>query len=252
MIDAHSAFLQHVADGRLLDVEDLAADRQQRLELRVARQLGRAERGVALDDEQLAAFDVVAAAVGQLGRQRATTPSAFLRRWMSFADARRRASAARRRPSPGRRAPAPSRPRLVEVRNAFSSLGTTLATIRVAADVPSTSLVWPSNCGSASRTVTTAVRPSRTSSLMTSSSPALQQPRVAVSTFVERLGQRRARSPATWVPPLGVAMMLTNERTLGVVARAPAQRDVDVQLALDVLRASCGPASSSTGTVSVK
>ena len=71
MIDAHSAFCSISPDGLLLGVEDLAADRQQRLELRVAGQLGRAERGVALDDEQLAAVDVVAAAVGQLGRQRA-------------------------------------------------------------------------------------------------------------------------------------------------------------------------------------
>ena len=61
--------LEHVGQRRLLHVEDLAADRQQRLELRVARQLGGAERGVALDDEQLAAV-VGAAAVDQLGRER--------------------------------------------------------------------------------------------------------------------------------------------------------------------------------------
>ena len=62
--------LEHVADGGLLDVQDLAPDRQQRLELRVAGQLGRAERRVALDDEQLGAVDVVGPAVGELGRQR--------------------------------------------------------------------------------------------------------------------------------------------------------------------------------------
>ena len=62
--------LQHVRHGRLLDVEDLAADRQQRLELGVPGELGGAERGVALDDEQLAALHVVAAAVGELGGQR--------------------------------------------------------------------------------------------------------------------------------------------------------------------------------------
>ena len=61
--------LEHVGDRGLLDVEDLAADRQQRLELRVAGQLGGAERRVALDDEQLGAV-VAGAAVGQLGRQR--------------------------------------------------------------------------------------------------------------------------------------------------------------------------------------
>ena len=47
--------LEHVGQRGLLHVEDLAADRQQRLELRVPGQLGGAERGVALDDEQLAA-----------------------------------------------------------------------------------------------------------------------------------------------------------------------------------------------------
>ena len=62
--------LQHVADRGLLDVEDLAADRQQGLELGVPGQLGRTECRVALHDEQLGPVDVVAAAVDQLGRQR--------------------------------------------------------------------------------------------------------------------------------------------------------------------------------------
>lgn len=61
--------LEHVAHRRLLDVEDLAADRQQRLELRVAGELGGAERGVALHDEQLGAV-VGGPAVGELGGQR--------------------------------------------------------------------------------------------------------------------------------------------------------------------------------------
>jgi len=47
--------VQHVRDRGPLDVEDLAADRQQRLELGVARALGGAQRGVAFDDEQLTA-----------------------------------------------------------------------------------------------------------------------------------------------------------------------------------------------------
>ena len=84
--------------------------------------------------------------------------------------------------------------------------------MRVAAGVPSTSLVWPSNCGSASRTVTTAVRPSRTSSLMTSSSLA-RSTRLARSCSLNVLVSARS-NPATWVPPLGVAMMLTNDRTV--------------------------------------
>ena len=60
---------QHVADRGLLHVEDLAAQGQQRLELALARQLRGAQRRIALDDEQLSAIDVFAAAIGQLGWQ---------------------------------------------------------------------------------------------------------------------------------------------------------------------------------------
>ena len=45
--------LQHPVDAGLLDVEDLAADRQDRLDPRVAALLGRAAGRVALDDEEL-------------------------------------------------------------------------------------------------------------------------------------------------------------------------------------------------------
>src|SRR3954451_14594446 len=48
------------------DVEDLAADGEDRLSLAVARLLGRAAGAVALDDEQLGPFGVVATAVGEL------------------------------------------------------------------------------------------------------------------------------------------------------------------------------------------
>ena len=60
---------QHVGLGGLLHVEDLAADRQERLELGVAGVLGGSQGGVTLDDEQLGGGDIVAAAVGELGRQ---------------------------------------------------------------------------------------------------------------------------------------------------------------------------------------
>ena len=61
--------LQHVGERGLLHVEDLAADRQQRLELGVPGVLRGAEGRVALDDEQLAPV-VGRPAVDQLGRQR--------------------------------------------------------------------------------------------------------------------------------------------------------------------------------------
>ena len=60
---------QHVGDRRLLHVENLAADGQQRLVFAVARAPGGAERGIALDDEQLAAGDVAGSAVHELRRQ---------------------------------------------------------------------------------------------------------------------------------------------------------------------------------------
>ena len=75
--------LEHVADGRLLDVENLAPDRQERLELARTGELGGAERAVALDDEELGALDVTASTVGELGRQDDVS-SAFLRRCSSL------------------------------------------------------------------------------------------------------------------------------------------------------------------------
>ena len=62
--------LQHLVDARLLDVEDLAAQREHRLGRAIAALLGRAARGVALDDEQLGQRGVAHGAVGELARQR--------------------------------------------------------------------------------------------------------------------------------------------------------------------------------------
>ena len=97
-----------------------------------------------------------------------------------------------------------------EVRNPVSSFSTILVASRVTGGVPRTSLVWPSNWGSASRTVTTAVRPSSTSSLVTSS---LARSRRVPSSDRAKARTRPRSKPVTWVPPLEVAMMLTNEAT---------------------------------------
>ena len=101
--------------------------------------------------------------------------------------------------------------RLVEVRNFLSSAATTLRTTVRAAGVPRISLVWPSNCGSASRTVTTPVMPSSTSSLITSSSLTLR----TLAAFIDSLKVlvSACSKPLTWVPPLGVAITLTNDRS---------------------------------------
>ena len=122
-------------------------------------------------------------------------------------------------------------PRTRPSRKLPSSDETTCPTIRDAAGVPSTSLVWPSNCGSGSRTEITTVRPSSTSSLTTGSSAALSN-LVAFSCSLTVLSSARS-NPVTCVPPLGVAITLTNDLVIGVVAAVPAQRDVDGQVSLD-------------------
>ncbi len=60
---------QHLLQPRLLDVEDLALQRQDRLEAAVAALLGRAAGGVALDQEDLGLRRVLLLAIGQLARQ---------------------------------------------------------------------------------------------------------------------------------------------------------------------------------------
>ena len=129
----------------------------------------------------------------------------------------------------------------------FIFSATTAETIRVAAAVPSTSFVWPSNCGSDIRTVTTAVSPSRTSSLMTSAS-------LLDKVFVERSASfttfTKARSkPTTWVPPLGVAMMFTNERCV-VSKPLPHFIAISTSISRSTSVETMWPLSSRTGTVS--
>ena len=59
----------HLVGRRAGDVEDLAAQRQDRLGLAVARLLGRAAGAVALDEEDLGAGGAVAGAIGELAGQ---------------------------------------------------------------------------------------------------------------------------------------------------------------------------------------
>ena len=66
-----------LVEARLLDVEELAAERQDRLEAAVAALLGRATGRVALDDVQLAARGIALLAVGELARQRQAVEGAL-------------------------------------------------------------------------------------------------------------------------------------------------------------------------------
>jgi hypothetical protein len=62
----HLDVLEHLVETGSFDVEDLAADGQDRLDARVTRVDGGTAGGVTLDDEQLALVGVAAAAVLQL------------------------------------------------------------------------------------------------------------------------------------------------------------------------------------------
>ena len=61
---------QHLVEARPLDIEDLAAQRQHRLEGAVARLLGAAAGAIALDQEQLGLGGIALLAVGELAGQR--------------------------------------------------------------------------------------------------------------------------------------------------------------------------------------
>ena len=211
MIEAHSAFFSMSPTEAFWTLRILPRIGSSAWNSESRAQLGGAERGVALDDEQLGALVVVGRQSAQLGGQRGglqgvlaalgllvlaggdagswTAPTTFSMTSLAWAFSAR----------------------LVEVRNFLSSADTTLRTTLRAAGVPRISLVWPSNCGSASRTVTTAVSPSSTSSLTTSSSLTLSALVVRITSLNVLVSA--ASKPLTWVPPLGVAMTLTNERS---------------------------------------
>ena len=72
-----SSLLEHLVEARLLDVEDLALDREDRLEAPVAPLLGRAAGRLALDDVDLAQRRVALLAVGELAGQAAAVERAL-------------------------------------------------------------------------------------------------------------------------------------------------------------------------------
>src|SRR6266511_841219 len=69
--------LKHLVDAALLDVDDLAAKRQDRLSVAVAGLLRRAAGRVALDDEELCQRGIANRAVGELPRQRRVLEGRF-------------------------------------------------------------------------------------------------------------------------------------------------------------------------------
>ena len=149
---------EHLVEARLLDVEHLAEHGQDGLEAAVAALLGRATGRVALDDVELAALRVALLAVGELAGQ-ATPPG----RSCGYQVARLAGGFARARGGE----------RLVDDASAVARVlieilarpsVTAAWTWPLTSALPSLALVCPSNWGSVSLTLMTAVRPSRTSS----------------------------------------------------------------------------------------
>src|SRR5690606_10031489 len=68
---------EHLVEARALDVEDLAAEREDRLRAAMAALLGRAAGRITLDDVELADRGVLALAVGELARERARVEGAL-------------------------------------------------------------------------------------------------------------------------------------------------------------------------------
>src|SRR5207253_4297822 len=69
---------EDLVDARLLDVQDLASQREDRLEAAVAALLGRAARRVALDQVELGEPGVADTAVGQFAGEQPAFEAAFL------------------------------------------------------------------------------------------------------------------------------------------------------------------------------
>ncbi len=77
--------LEHLVEPRFLDVDQLAANRQDRLVTPVASLFGRAAGGIALDDVKFGQFRIALRTIGQFSRQTAAGQRAFADRFTRFA-----------------------------------------------------------------------------------------------------------------------------------------------------------------------
>ena len=155
-----SALPSALVHARLFHVQDLAAQRQDRLEMAVAAGFRAAACGVALHQEDLTLAGIALRAVRQLAGQRRR----FERRLAAGQVARLARRFARTRRPPGT-CPAPRAPLRDSLQNRSPAFRQTRpSTSGRTSELPSFVLVCPSNCGSTSFTDTMAARPSRTSS----------------------------------------------------------------------------------------
>ena len=141
--------------------------------------------------------------------------------------------------------------RFGESNRSVSALVSTCRTMARTAGVPSTSFVWPSNCGSGRRTVSTAVSPASTSSFSSFSFAPTLSRRAAASTWVFSTAKRPVSKPCAWVPPFGVVMMFTKLRVV-VSYPVPQRRAMSTSHVRATSVASMWPFGCRTGIVSVK
>jgi hypothetical protein len=177
-------------------VEDLAAQRQDRLELAVARLLGAAAGGIAFDQEELGAAQVLRNAVGELAGQGGALGDLLATTCFSVF---RRASRGR---SPAARSAC--RPRR-------AGSATAKGVVHRASMKPAAwredrrSLVWPLNCGSVIFSDSTKLTRSHTSRRELH---AARQQVAEIAELAQRDGQARTQ-PLTCVPPWMVGIRLT-------------------------------------------
>ena len=219
---------QRAVEAGALDVEDLAADRQDRLRARVAPAHRRAAGRVALDDEDLALLGAVRLAVRELAGHAARLEQALA--------AGRLARLAGRHARGGgldRLADDVARLGRVRVEPVAELLVDDRCTNVLASVLPSLVLVWPSNCGSPSLIEMTAVRPSRMSSPVRFSSFSLRMPFSRAYRLTSEV--IAARKPSSCVPPSVVEIVLAYVCTDSEYALVHCMRDLDGDPALGVL-----------------
>ena len=214
--------LEHLVDAGPLDVEDLAPDGQDRLRRRVAGLHGGAAGGVALDDEQLALLAVLRRAVlelvGHAGaveqRLVRTTSRAFLAAARAWAAAM------------------PLRTILLASVGFSSSQSPSFSLVARCTSVfmvvlPSLALVWPSNCGSRSRTEMMA-GDALADVLAREVGVLLLEQALGPGVLVDRGGERRLEALDVGAALDRVDAVGEAVDAVGVVARVPLERDLDL------------------------
>ena len=166
---------QHLVEARPLDIEDLAAQGQHRLEGAVARLLGAAAGRIALDQEQLGFGGIALLAVGELAGKRGHVERALAPR--QLARLARRLARGRRFDDLLHDVARLAGILLEPLRQSASAM--TLSTTGRTSEETSLSLVWLENLGSGTLTESTQVSPSRASSPVSATFSFLAMPESA-------------------------------------------------------------------------